>query len=71
MSQATRRMIAGGVYQPRSRGAAMADALADARRSLARLMRLVIMRGAGVVRCSFRRPPPCIACSPTIPATPA
>ena len=49
MSQATRRMIAGGVYQPRSRGAAMADALAEARRSLARLLQLMIMRGAGVV----------------------
>ena len=49
MSQATRRMVAGGVYQPRSRGAAMADALADARRSLARLLQLMIMRGAGVV----------------------
>lgn len=49
MSQASRRIVAGGVYQPRSKGAAMADALADARRSLARLFRLVIMRGAGLV----------------------
>jgi len=49
MSQAGRRIMAGGVYQPRSRGAAMQDALADARRSMARLLRLVIMRGAGLV----------------------
>ncbi|MEJ0027950.1 MAG: DNA translocase FtsK 4TM domain-containing protein [Rhizomicrobium sp.] len=49
MSQATRRVTAGGVYQPRSRGAAMADALADARRSLARLFRLAVMRGAGAL----------------------
>ncbi|HEY4944464.1 MAG TPA: DNA translocase FtsK 4TM domain-containing protein [Rhizomicrobium sp.] len=49
MSQAARRVTAGGVYQPRSRGAAMSDALADARRSLARLMRLVMMRGAGAL----------------------
>jgi DNA segregation ATPase FtsK/SpoIIIE, S-DNA-T family len=49
MSQAARRVMAGGVYQPRSRGAAMSDALADARRSLARLVRLVIMRGAGAL----------------------
>jgi S-DNA-T family DNA segregation ATPase FtsK/SpoIIIE len=49
MSQATRRVMAGGVYQPRSKSAAMADALADARRSLARLTQLLIMRGAGVV----------------------
>ena len=49
MSQAARRTMAGGVYQPRSRGAAMADALADARRSLGRLMQLVIVRGAGAL----------------------
>ncbi|MEI9885322.1 MAG: DNA translocase FtsK 4TM domain-containing protein [Rhizomicrobium sp.] len=49
MSPAARRVMAGGVYQPRSRGAAMADALADARRSLARLMQLVVMRGAGAL----------------------
>jgi S-DNA-T family DNA segregation ATPase FtsK/SpoIIIE len=48
MSGVTRRM-AGGVYQPRSRGAAMSDALADARRSLARLTRLLTVRGAGAV----------------------
>jgi len=47
MSQATRRMM--GVYQPRSRGAAMADALAEARRSLARLLQLLILRGAGLI----------------------
>jgi S-DNA-T family DNA segregation ATPase FtsK/SpoIIIE len=49
MSQAARRISAGGVYQPRSRGAAMADALADARRSLLRLLQLVIVRGAGLL----------------------
>src|ERR1700761_1579141 len=49
MSQASRRIMAGGGYQPRSQGAAMADALAAARRSLARLFRLVIMRGAGLL----------------------
>jgi S-DNA-T family DNA segregation ATPase FtsK/SpoIIIE len=38
-----------GVYQPRSKGAAMADALADARRSLARLIQTLIMRGAGIL----------------------
>ncbi len=48
MSGASRRMTA-GVYQPRSRGGAMADALADARRSLANLLRLLTIRGAGVV----------------------
>jgi S-DNA-T family DNA segregation ATPase FtsK/SpoIIIE len=48
MSQAARRMTA-GVYQPRSRGAAMADALADARRSLARLIQMLILRGAGIL----------------------
>ncbi|MBS0470286.1 MAG: DNA translocase FtsK 4TM domain-containing protein [Proteobacteria bacterium] len=49
MSQAQRRIMAGGVYQPRSRGAAMADALADARRSMGRLLEILIMRGAGIV----------------------
>src|SRR5215469_540861 len=48
MSGASRRMTA-GVYQPRSRGAAMADALADARRSLANLLQLLALRGAGAV----------------------
>ena len=38
-----------GVYQPRSRGAAMSDALAEARIALARLTQLVIMRGAGAL----------------------
>jgi S-DNA-T family DNA segregation ATPase FtsK/SpoIIIE len=38
-----------GVYQPRSRGAAMSDALAEARIALARLTQLVIMRGAGLL----------------------
>ena len=38
-----------GVYQPRSRGAAMTDALAEARIALARLTQLVIMRGAGLL----------------------
>jgi len=36
-----------GVYQPRSRGAAMTDALAEARAALARLTQLAILRGAG------------------------
>ncbi|HEV2650379.1 MAG TPA: DNA translocase FtsK 4TM domain-containing protein, partial [Rhizomicrobium sp.] len=49
MSQVSRRVLAGGVYQPRSRGGAMADALADARRALARLTRIIVMRGAGAV----------------------
>ena len=38
-----------GVYQPRSRGAAMSDALAEARIALARLMQLAILRGAGAL----------------------
>jgi len=49
MSPAIRRVTAGGVYQPRSRGAAMADALADARRSMARLTSMLAMRGAGAL----------------------
>jgi S-DNA-T family DNA segregation ATPase FtsK/SpoIIIE len=49
MSQAARRVSVGGVYQPRSRGAAMSDALADARRSMARLTRLIVMRGIGLL----------------------
>ena len=49
MSQPSRRVMAGGVYQPRSKSAAMADALADARRSLARLTQILILRSAGVV----------------------
>ncbi len=47
MSGAGRRMA--GVYQPRSRGAAMADALVDARRALNKLARILIMRGAGLL----------------------
>ncbi|HEY0282370.1 MAG TPA: DNA translocase FtsK 4TM domain-containing protein, partial [Rhizomicrobium sp.] len=47
MSGAGRRTI--GAYQPRPRGAAMADALDDARHALARLSRLLVMRGAGLV----------------------
>ncbi|MBV9904091.1 MAG: DNA translocase FtsK 4TM domain-containing protein, partial [Alphaproteobacteria bacterium] len=49
MGQAARRVAAGGIYQPRSRGAAMADALADARRSLSRLTQLIFLRGAGLL----------------------
>jgi S-DNA-T family DNA segregation ATPase FtsK/SpoIIIE len=41
--------MAASVYQPRSKSAAMADALADARRSLARLTQILIMRSAGLV----------------------
>jgi S-DNA-T family DNA segregation ATPase FtsK/SpoIIIE len=39
----------GTVYQPRSRGAAMSDALADARHALARFLQILILRGAGGV----------------------
>src|ERR1700722_2992511 len=42
------RMI-GGVYHPRSKGGAMTDALADAKRALARLARIAAMRGAGLL----------------------
>jgi S-DNA-T family DNA segregation ATPase FtsK/SpoIIIE len=42
------RMI-GGVYHPRSKGGAMSDALADARRALARLARIAVLRGAGLL----------------------
>src|SRR4051812_44397502 len=42
------RMI-GGVYHPRARGGAMSDALADAKRAMNRLMRMLAMRGAGLV----------------------
>src|SRR5580698_5703899 len=42
------RMI-GGVYHPRARGGAMSDALADARRAMNRLMRMLALRGAGLV----------------------
>ncbi len=44
MSTSRRAM---GVYQPRNRKAAFSDALADARRSMARLMNIAAMRGAG------------------------
>ena len=37
------------VYQPRARGGAMSDALADARRALNRLMRMLALRGAGLL----------------------
>src|ERR1041385_3763592 len=36
-----------GVYQPRSRRAAFADAMADARRTVARALRIALLRGAG------------------------
>jgi hypothetical protein len=45
---ASNRMV-GGVYHPRSKGGAMSDALADARRALARLTRIAVMRGAGLL----------------------
>jgi len=38
-----------GIYQPRRRGAAMSEALADARRSLTRLSKIMLMRGAGLL----------------------
>jgi S-DNA-T family DNA segregation ATPase FtsK/SpoIIIE len=38
----------GGVYHPRAKGGAMSDALADARHAMNRLMRMVVMRGAGL-----------------------
>ncbi len=46
MSQS--RMI-GGVYHPRVRGGAMSEALADARAALARLLGMMMMRGAGLL----------------------
>ena len=39
----------GGVYHPRAKGGAMSDALADARRAMARLMRMLALRGAGLL----------------------
>jgi len=39
----------GGVYHPRARGGAMSDALADARYAMNRLMRIVTLRGAGLL----------------------
>ena len=41
------RMI-GGVYHPRAKGGAMSDALADAKRAMNRLSRMLAMRGAGL-----------------------
>ncbi len=38
-----------GVYRPRPRGAAMSDALSDARIALARLTQVAILRGAGAL----------------------
>jgi DNA segregation ATPase FtsK/SpoIIIE, S-DNA-T family len=43
----TRRSM--GVYQPRSRRAAFADALADARRAVARAIKIALLRGAGAL----------------------
>jgi S-DNA-T family DNA segregation ATPase FtsK/SpoIIIE len=37
------------VYSPRARGGAMQDAMADARRALSRLMRILVLRGAGLM----------------------
>ena len=37
------------VYSPRARGGAMQDAMADARRAMTRLMRILVMRGAGLL----------------------
>ncbi len=39
----------GGVYHPRARGGAMSDALADARRALARLLAMLALRSSGLV----------------------
>src|SRR4051794_30478900 len=44
---ASRRSM--GVYQPRSRRAAFADGLADARRAVARAIRIALLRGAGAL----------------------
>jgi S-DNA-T family DNA segregation ATPase FtsK/SpoIIIE len=45
---ANSRMI-GGVYHPRAKGGAMSDALTDARHAMNRLMRMLALRGAGLV----------------------
>ncbi|MCP5412431.1 MAG: DNA translocase FtsK 4TM domain-containing protein [Alphaproteobacteria bacterium] len=45
---ANSRMV-GGVYHPRAKGGAMQDALADARRALARLARTAMLGGAGLL----------------------
>ncbi len=42
------RMI-GGVYHPRAKGGAMSDALADAKRAMNRLMRMLALRGGGLL----------------------
>ena len=42
-------MSHGGVYHPRAKGGAMSDALADARAALARLARMAMLRGAGLL----------------------
>jgi S-DNA-T family DNA segregation ATPase FtsK/SpoIIIE len=39
----------GGVYHPRARGGAMSDALADARHAMNRLLRMLALRGAGLL----------------------
>ena len=39
----------GGVYHPRAKGGAMSDALADAKRAMNRLTRMVALRGAGLM----------------------
>ncbi len=44
---ASRRAM--GVYQPRTRKAAFADAMADARHTLSRLMSVAVLRGAGAL----------------------
>src|SRR5579871_1157420 len=41
------RRVTAGVYQPRSRAAALSDALADARREMARVLNAALLRGAG------------------------
>jgi S-DNA-T family DNA segregation ATPase FtsK/SpoIIIE len=38
-----------GVYQPRNRKAAFADAMADARRSMMRALNVAVLRGAGAI----------------------
>lgn len=41
--------MASGVYQPRTRGAAIGDALAGARQALSDLLKMMVLRGAGGV----------------------
>jgi len=41
--------LIGGVYHPRARGGAMSDALADARHAMNRLLRMLALRGAGLL----------------------